>query len=199
MKINGINYLTLEKRGCNFWKDAPEWEYSDVGNYRVFTQFTDKNGVNVCGDFGGHNVRNYEKRNKPIIRYNALHTDLQYTNEKNECYCYNGGNPENYSYTLSDILNYVNSISNEKFDDIKFVHTFEFIQEKGENFVPANKMVEHAKNHRLNFYHNEYFTLIIDFYSGKYQYLRYDIQPVEVKEGEPEKEKVTIYMEEIKK
>lgn len=191
MKINGTNYLTLEKRGCNFWKDAPEREYSNVGNYRVFTEFTDKNGVEVCGDFGGYDVRDYTKKSKPVTRKNALHRDLQYTNSDGMTYCYNAGNAENYSYTLEGILEFVNSIAAETYEKIKFIHTFEFVQESGGNFTPAHKMVEWAKAHRLEWF-NEYGNTIIKLYSGNYKYLCYKIE--QMKNG---KEKVKIYMEEV--
>ena len=191
MKINGINYLTLEKRGCNFWKDAPEWKYSNVGNYRVFTEFIDKNGVEVCGDFGGYDVRDYTKKSKPVTRKNALHRDLQYTNSDGITYGYSGGNAENHSYTLEGILEFVNSISAETYEKIKFIYTFEFVQESGGNFTPAQKMVEWAKAHHLEWF-NEYENTIIKLYSGSYKYLCYKIE--QMKNG---KEKVKIYMEEV--
>jgi hypothetical protein len=192
MKINGINYLTLEKHGCNFWDNSPEKQYSDVGNFRVFTEFTDKNGIAVCGDFASYNVKDYTKKTKPIKIYNALSTHLQYTNKDGRCYRYSKGNPENYRYTLLDILDYVNSISNEKYDAIKFVYKFEFIQEKDKNFVPAGKMVEWAKANRLNYY-NKYTTTIINLHCGDYKYLCFKIEPL--KDGKTEK--VTIYLEEV--
>lgn len=191
MKINGVNYLTLEKRGYNFWDDAPERKYSDVGNYRVFTEFTDKNGVEVCGDFSGYDVRDYTKKGNPVTRRNALCRFFQYTGDDGMPWRYTGGNVENYSYTLGDILEFVNSIAAETYEKIKFIYTFEFVQESGGTFTPAHKMVEWAKANRLEWF-NEYGNTIIKLYAGNYKYLRYKIE--QMKNG---KEKVIICMEEI--
>ena len=191
MKINGINYLTLEKRGCNFWKDAPEWEYSNIGNYRVYAEFIDKNGVEVCGDFGGYDVRDYTKKTAPVMRKNALHCDLAYTNSDGGTYCYNRGSAEKYSYTQEGILEFVNSIAAETYEKIKFIYTFEFVQESGKKFTPANKIIEWAKGHRLEWF-NEYGDTIIKLYSGSYKYLCCRIE--QMGNG---KERVKIYMEEV--
>lgn len=50
---------TLRKMGLDFIDNENS---SDVGNYRVRAEFTDKNGVNVVADFGGYDRREVYQR-----------------------------------------------------------------------------------------------------------------------------------------
>lgn len=177
MTINGKNYLFLQKRGCNFWENAPEREYSDVGNYRVFVSFVDRDGVEVCGDFAGYDILDYTKKNRPVKKRNALHADLQYKNELGT-WCYNAAvDTAEYSYTLADILSFVNAISVEQYDAIKFVYQLEFVQSAGADFTPAEKIREYARKYRMETV-NRYDRTILKLFTGDFEYCCMDIKPM---------------------
>lgn len=74
---------TLRKMGMDFLNNK---NGSDVGNYRVRAEFTDKNGINVVADFGGYDrMKVYQKKNGKtycrIAQKNALHIDGCYRDE----------------------------------------------------------------------------------------------------------------------
>lgn len=156
MTINGINYLLVEDMGCPFRSDDEINQVSDVGNYRVRVCFIDKKGVEVLGDLG----RSYLRENGKITNRNALSQSLSWTDEKGFCwaYKYNGGkkgayNHKNdiahgFSYTTSDILKFVNKYSNEQYQAVKYVASFETIQPNTRNWTAWDLVLEFAnKNH----------------------------------------------------
>lgn len=49
--------LYLEKRGCDFWELDESVRESDLGNYRLFMEFIDREGKRVCGDVSCGPVR----------------------------------------------------------------------------------------------------------------------------------------------
>ena len=42
--------LYLRKRGCDFYPDDPESKQSDLGNHRLFLEYSNKNGQYIVGD-----------------------------------------------------------------------------------------------------------------------------------------------------
>lgn len=120
MKINGINYLLLQRHGCNYFKNDEICTRSDVGNYRVFVSFTDKNGVKVCGDLMRGYTYDTTSKKPRVTSDIALCTDLQYEDERGAWVYRPAVDPRAYTYNLSDILAFVNAISVEHYDAIKW-------------------------------------------------------------------------------
>ncbi len=126
--------LYLEKRGCDFWEKTT----SNVGNYRVGSydySIKGKNGRNYIIEFGGYDKKRYRYANKktgrelkhPIIEtvvYNALRLDTQFEDENG---CWRDSvletemDKKQYHYTMEDILNAVNDISIDHYDEIQFI------------------------------------------------------------------------------
>lgn len=127
--------LTLEKRGCDFWKDAEIRNFSDIGNYRVGIYsycIEGKDGITYLMEFtqsAHYNHRTTHKRTgkelkKPIretiIEY-GLFVNTQYENEKG---CWRNSKLEreifdmHLPYTKEGILKAVNYISKDNYTDI---------------------------------------------------------------------------------
>ena len=170
MNINGINYLLLERRGCEFFKGDTINQRSDVGNYRVYAEFTDKDGKKVFGDMMRANIYDNSKKSRPLVYDAGLSVDFQISR-----YVYSPeADPRGYDYTKADILRFVNKIANEHFDEIKWVHRFDVDMEKGANFTPATLIHNYAKDNHLET-SNVYGEVRIKMYTGEYKYLCYDI------------------------
>lgn len=189
MKINGTNYLLLERRGCDYLPGDEIATRSDVGNYRVFVRFTDKNGVEVCGDFGRGNVYDTTKEKLKVVNDIALYSDLQYEDERGAWRYTPAVDTKAYTYNLSDILSFVNAIAAERYDAIKWVEHIEVMQEEGANFTPAGKIKEYAEQNRMEI-SERYGNTILHTSTGDYKYLSYRIEP-----KQNGKEKVTITLE----
>lgn len=187
-----INILLLEKRGTNYLTGDFIANLSDVKNHRVYTEFTDKNGVRVYGDLSHGITRDYTKKTKPIRKQNAIYTDFEYYNNKHECYSYNNSSSISFDYTINGILNFINSISNVEYKAIKFVKMITFEQLQGANFTPSYKIIEFAKQNRID-YQNTLDGVILNYYSGSYKYYCYKIESI----PGTDKERVTIYLEEV--
>lgn len=176
MKINGKNYLLLRRRGCNFMENDPIARKSDVGNYRVFVQFTDKNGVEVCGDFGRGYVYDMTRKKPVITNDNALALDLQYENE-NGAFVYRPDvDYKAYDFTLSDILAFVNAVSAEHYDGIKFIETICTEVPAGSNFTPAGLMHQWAKASNVAV-ESRCSETVLKLFTGDYKYLSYMVVP----------------------
>lgn len=189
MLINGVNYLLLKRRGCNY-RDCETVAKSDVGNYRVYVRFTDKNGIDVCGDLSKGYVYDTSKRKPRIVNDVALNTDLQFENERG-CWQYHPAtNPKEYTYNLADILKFINSIAKEHYDAIKWYEELEVIQPRGKNFTPASLIHEWAKRNHVETYSN-YGTIKVKLYTGTYKYMAYSIAHIS-----DTMEKVTVILEE---
>ena len=122
--------LQLERRGCDFFKGDPINEHSDVGNYRVFVKFIDKNGIEVCGDFSRCPVYRYHHKitGKPLKHRKfehdyGIYAGLQYTDENNMCWGYKfpEGILSGLYYTKQNILNVVNQLSNIHYDSVEVI------------------------------------------------------------------------------
>lgn len=127
--------LYLEKRGCNFFAGDRIAQISDVGNYRVFTEFIDKAGTRVCGDFSGR-VWSYKervkyKRDRGIMQECPMYSDMGYTTYSGNSYGYTmdcKGRP----YTIASILETVNEYSRNHYDSVKWVDFIWKSQKVGE-------------------------------------------------------------------
>ena len=215
MKYNGKNYLMFERRGCEFWKDDKANEESDIGNYRITTPgeiVPCKNGRNYCFEFVCYDRYNWRKTNKrtgeplkkpvkELVMTTATHIDTQFTDySSGEKYApsYRDLNMERefykkpMKYTKANILAYINSVSAEHYDDIMFVDTFQFEEPKTADFVPAHKIIEWAKAHKIDYY-NTLDGVILHLATGEYKYNHYKIDQAR----KPENEIVTIYLERV--
>ena len=207
MRINGKNYLLLEKRGGNLCEEDRDIGI-DVGNYRVCTSYgliPGKNGRTYFLEFtlwrNRAELRYSNKRTgKPlknpvpeIINPIGLHLntefeegDLSYRDLKLE----ERISAENPSFTLSDILRITNDISTEHYDGIKWVTSFQTTVPHGENFTPSMLIRRWAERNNLHV-ENRYDGLVVTLYTGTYKFLSYSIQPG------PVQDLVTFLLEEI--
>lgn len=211
MKINGVNYLLLEKRGCNFSEDDSVARASDVGNYRVCTIDEDihaNDGNTYFLEFGLWKNRTcqryFNKRTgKPlkhpvdvIINPIALHMDSQFTDTDGLSYrnlpLEQNVHSENKSYTTSDILAVVNEISVEQYQEIKWVWSFEVLRPHAQNWTPADLIYKWAKDNRLETI-NRFDNMIVRMYTGEFKYLCYQIIRTE-----DDIDTIRVVMEEIK-
>lgn len=117
----------LTKMGMDF--KAGEKNGSDVLNHRVRADFTDKNGVSVCADFGGYASRELIKKGqkqKLIIKNNnAMHVDGTYYDVEGVGRRYYpssvGVNIENYSFTKADILKFLSDVTGNNYTELVIV------------------------------------------------------------------------------
>lgn len=185
MYINGTNYLLLERRGCEFFRGDTISQRSDVGNYRVYVEFTDKEGRKVCGDMMRANIYDHSKKSCPLIYDAGLAADFQVSH-----YVYSPStDARRYDYTKNDILRFINGIANEQFEEIKWVQRFEAKVNKGANFTPSTLIYEFAKQNHLETT-NVYGEMIVKMYTGNYKYLCYDID-----ESSGSYDKITVTLE----
>lgn len=207
MRINGKNYLLLEKRGCNLCEEDRDIGI-DVGNYRVCTSY---------GLIPGKNGREYFLeftlwRNRTKLRYTHKRTGKPLKNPVPEIInpiglCLNTEfsegelayrdpkleeriSAENPSFTISDILRVTNDISTEHYDGIKWVESFQTIVPHGDNFTPSSLISGWAERNNLPT-ENRGDTLAVSVYTGTYKFLSYSIQPG------PVQDLVTFLLEEI--
>ena len=94
---------------------------NEVGNHRVRCKFLSAEGRMVTADFG--NMTLNPKANKKNRKLNALHCDM-YINSKGmgeRRYHVNKVDTSDMSYTMSDILKAVNSVSKTCYDRVEVV------------------------------------------------------------------------------
>ena len=170
--------LYLEKRGRNIDSklNPTKAKLCDVGNYRVYTgdkTITGKNGKEYSIEFTGYNRR----RNK-VDTENALFLDV-FVHSNDGTYrdeeAYWKIDKMNIRYTKSGILSAVNLISKDQYDEIKWYTSIEIEQETGENFTPYDKILEYAKQNRLE-YSDTVDGIVLHLYTGDYKYLYYRIE-----------------------
>lgn len=165
--------LVLERRGCNFTSDDPIWNYSDVGNWRVYTEFTTADGVEVCGDFGRGYVYDTNGRKPKIVNSHALHADLCRYDDDGTCWGYRL-DTTGLDYTVADILAAVNAVSTVEYERIIWVEEIETTIQPGENFTPAGKMIEYARENGRE-YQNGADGTVLTLAWGKYEYHHYEM------------------------
>ena len=187
MKINGKNYLLAEKRGCNFL-DYDKNLGSDVGNYRVFIRFINDKGEEVSGDVTLN--RKTGELSTQMYRYDAAANcygfSYHWTNKRNT------DSFHGYPYTLDGILRYVNDRSAEPYDEIKWVESFRFEQDPGDNFTPSSKIAEWARKEHLETW-NDMDGIKVKTYTGVYKYMMYRTRTFTTDWGTFER--VRIYLE----
>lgn len=128
-RLNGENMkATLRKMGMEFIDNG---NGSDVGNYRVRAEFTDKERLRVIADFGGYDRREvYQRANGKaacrIVQKNALHIDGTYRDEDGtgRDYAYrlreNGFDFTKYKFTISGILAFLSDVTGKDYTEIEF-------------------------------------------------------------------------------
>lgn len=104
---------------------------SDVGNYRVRAEFTDKNGLHVVADFGGFDRWEvFQKKNGKtdcrIAQKNALYVDGCYRDEEGTGRDYAHKiryevDFTKYSFTASGILAFLSDVTGDRYTEIEFV------------------------------------------------------------------------------
>lgn len=200
--------LYLCKRGCNF--HPREHEQSDIGNYRVGTlceSVPGKDGRTYFLEFNLWENRKvyrttHKRTGKPlknpvaeIINPNGLHLSTEYTDENGmswrNCNLEADISAKNYSYTKADILTVVNDISTTKYNNVKFVVSFDIVQPAGKNFTPSALISQWATMNRLST-ENTLNGIRVKLHTGEYEYMAYHIQPMN--NGN---EKVTVILEEV--
>lgn len=165
--------LVLERRGCNFASDDPIGKYSDVGNWRIYTEFTTADGVEVCGDFGRGYTYDTKGKTPKITNDHALHADLCRYDNNGSCWAYRLG-VDGKNYTIADILDSVNAVSAEKYNSVIWAETIESTTKPNENFTPAGKLVEWAKKYKID-YEYQYGEIVLLCAFGRYKYHHYEI------------------------
>lgn len=172
MKINGKNYLLCEKRGCNFFKGDPITKRSDMENYRVYIEVECSDRTIILGDLMRANIYDYSKKTPRLVYDCVLGINLQ-----RDMYGFRPHvDAREYEYTKADVLKYVNKVTGNSFEEIKWVHWFEARVPKGANFTPAKLIQEWAdKNHLTTF--QLYGETVVELYTGQYKYLCYKVCP----------------------
>lgn len=118
---------TLKKMGLDFLNN----ESSDVGNYRVRAEFTDRNGLEVIADFGGYDRREVDQKKNGktacrIAQKNALHVDGTYRDAEGtgRDYAYKlreiGFDFSKYSFTISGILAFLSDVTGNDYTELEF-------------------------------------------------------------------------------
>lgn len=110
--------LYLEKRGCDFRADDAAKTISDLGNYRLYLEFIDREGKRVRGDVQRGCVRD----GKRVTCEDGLYTHLCYESHSG-CFGYRipMQDSERLRYTKADVLRLVNSVSAVGYEDVEIV------------------------------------------------------------------------------
>ena len=155
--------LYLEKRGCDFSSDV-ERQQSDLGNYRLFLEFIDKEGKRICGDVTRGDIRETRKNGKVVtVSSNGLYTDFQYESHSG-CFAYHSDIGCAGEYSKKTVLNLVNGFSAVAYDEIEIVNRLpEAAHEYPENALELERaylagehaaMVQETEQHiRDNYIH----------------------------------------------
>lgn len=136
-----VKYLKLERRGCEYF--APDKGRDDVGNYRVGSydhSIRGKDGRNYIIEFcswDAWQIRKTNKRNgqplknpiKEIIKHNALYIDTEFNKIEPDGFVSSWRNStlereqnKKYrDYSIAGILDTVNEISIDHYDDIQWI------------------------------------------------------------------------------
>ena len=186
--------LLLERRGCMFSENDDIRLYSDVGNYRVYTEFIDCENRTLYGDFDGHfwnpKQRKRYKKPCPVPMYGnfcTMDTEGNCWGVMLDC----KGRP----YTIAAILETVNEYAYDRYDSVKWVERVTFELPVGKPFDIREKILQ-------NFHGCEKVEgegmLLIRCYTGVWKYWTYISEPRTYKVLGETKEyrRYTILMEE---
>lgn len=112
--------LYLQKRGCDFFHDDEVASQSDLGNYRLFLEFIDRDGKRICGDVMRGDRREVINGKAKTVSRNGLYTDFGYQCHRG-CYHYVTDVGCVGEYTQADVLRLVNRHSAVQYDSIAIV------------------------------------------------------------------------------
>lgn len=116
----------FKKMGMDFYKK----ELSDVGNYRVRAEFTDRAGVQVVADFSGGErlkiITNSRGKKKVVTdEPNALHVDGCFHDAEGCGWRYHpetvGVDAKGYHFTRADLLRFLSDVTGCEFTEIEFI------------------------------------------------------------------------------
>lgn len=117
--------LKLKEMGCRIKEGCGNG--TDLINYRLRAEFTDKNGIKVCCDFGGWQRRDASKKGCPVVQPNALHVDGCYHDPDGtgRDYSYrlreNGFDFSKYDFTKAGVLAFVNAVTGGRYTEIEYI------------------------------------------------------------------------------
>lgn len=190
MKIGEKNYLLAEKRGCNFAPGDSSTNGSDIGNYRVFIWFINRDGEEVCGDITRHHS-SVHMIGANMARIDGAANWHGYPYDWRKKLNYDG--TFDIPFTREGILRYVNQRSAEPYDEVKWVTSFSFDQEPGRDFIPSSKIYKWAKQEHLESW-NDMDGIKVRTYTGVWKFLTYRIRVFQGTRGPFER--VTVFLEE---
>lgn len=117
--------LQLKEMGCRIKEGCGNG--TDLINYRLRAEFTDKNGIKVCCDFGGWQRRDASKKGCPVVQPNALHVDGCYHDPDGTGRDYgyrlreNGFDFSKYDFTKAGVLAFVNAVTGGRYTEIEYI------------------------------------------------------------------------------
>lgn len=117
--------LQLKEMGCRIKEGCGNG--TDLINYRLRAEFTDKNGIKVCCDFGGWQRRDARKKGCPVVQKNALHVDGCYRDPDGTGRDYgyrlmeNGFDFTKFDFTETGVLAFVNAVTGENYSEIEYI------------------------------------------------------------------------------
>jgi hypothetical protein len=112
--------LYLQKRGCDFFHGDDVASQSDLGNYRLFLEFIDRDGKRICGDVMRGDRREVINGKAKTVSRNGLYTDFGYQCHRG-CYHYVTDVGCLGEYTQADVLRVVNRYSAVQYGSIAIV------------------------------------------------------------------------------
>ena len=185
--------LFLECRGCYFHDSDKLNKLSDVGNHRVGCYnypIKSKDGRTYILEFITVDKKDYRYTNKrtgkqlkkpiyELVLENALHIDTEFEDEKGlswrnstlerEIYS------QNYTYTKSNILNVVNSISIKKYNNIVLVSSEKIIDRLSHIYnisgYREKSILNNLKEVKTKQYTKDYHVFtFIDYHNNTFDY-----------------------------
>lgn len=118
------NILYYEERGC-FHDEMHYTGESDMQNFRIYCEFTGKDGKHIFAEFGGYDREPMKINGKKEPGFkNRLHASLSYEDETG-CWGFTPAAPylsidtTKYRFTRKDVLEYINEVAKEHFDEIQ--------------------------------------------------------------------------------
>lgn len=114
--------LYLEKRGCDFTAEDAARTKSDLGNYRLYLEFIDREGRRIAGDVSRCDIREACKGGcgYRVVSEDGLSQHLCREDHKG-CWGYRIGADFEPMYTRADVLRLVNAVSAVLYDGVEIV------------------------------------------------------------------------------
>jgi hypothetical protein len=136
--------------GCDFWKDDPIRNNSDIGNYRIRTTFKDQNNNIIFVEFSNGASYIYKGSKPHLVDYMQLVVNHLYnrTLSDNENESHIKSNAEGFRYTKADIIKFIELNFNVRFDDIVILNRclsgFDYKKTTGDEFIPNIEKMQKA-------------------------------------------------------